>query len=350
MVFSMIKDRNIWIRNVYYMLAYAFEELKKNNYEQIAHEEFEHIQDLFAEILYKGVSAQLKRGLHREYINRVEDLPLLKGRLDIRGTIANQMRCRNVLCCEFDDLSENNLFNRVLKTTLSLLCHERNVSSVRRAELRTLLPFFSGVDEIDVRNIRWNDFVYQRNNQMYRMLMNVCYFIIDGMLMTTETGKYRMATFSDEHMCRLFEKFVLEYYRLHHRELSPNPDRIEWNIYSKDAMVIDLLPAMQSDIVLHRGDQSLVIDTKYYSHAMQYHFDKPTIHSANLYQIFTYVKNLDVKDTGNVSGLLLYAKTDEDITPDLSASFGKNHIRVRTLDLNQEFSGIASQLEEFLKW
>lgn len=312
MVFSMIKDRNIWIRNVYYMLAYAFEELKKNNYEQIAHEEFEHIQDLFAEILYKGVSAQLKRGLHREYINRVEDLPLLKGRLDIRGTIANQMRCRNVLCCEFDDLSENNLFNRVLKTTLSLLCHERNVSSVRKAELRTLLPFFSGVDEIDVRNIRWNDFVYQRNNQMYRMLMNVCYFIIDGMLMTTETGKYRMATFSDEHMCRLFEKFVLEYYRLHHRELSPNPDRIEWNIYSKDAMVIDLLPAMQSDIVLHRGDQSLVIDTKYYSHAMQYHFDKPTIHSANLYQIFTYVKNLDVKDTGNVSGLLLYAKTDED--------------------------------------
>ena len=350
MVFSMIKDRNIWIRNVYYMLAYAFEELKKNNYEQIAHEEFEHIQDLFAEILYKGVSAQLKRGLHREYINRVEDLPLLKGRLDIRGTIANQMRCRNVLCCEFDDLSENNLFNRVLKTTLSLLCHERNVSSVRKAELRTLLPFFSGVDEIDVRNIRWNDFVYQRNNQMYRMLMNVCYFIIDGMLMTTETGKYRMATFSDEHMCRLFEKFVLEYYRLHHRELSPNPDRIEWNIYSKDAMVIDLLPAMQSDIVLHRGDQSLVIDTKYYSHAMQYHFDKPTIHSANLYQIFTYVKNLDVKDTGNVSGLLLYAKTDEDITPDLSDSFGKNHIRVRTLDLNQEFSGIASQLEEFLKW
>lgn len=350
MVFSMIKDRNIWIRNVYYMLAYAFEELKKNNYEQIAHEEFEHIQDLFAEILYKGVSAQLKRGLHREYINRVEDLPLLKGRLDIRGTIANQMRCRNVLCCEFDDLSENNLFNRVLKTTLSLLCHERNVSSVRKAELRTLLPFFSGVDEIDVRNIRWNDFVYQRNNQMYRMLMNVCYFIIDGMLMTTETGKYRMATFSDEHMCRLFEKFVLEYYRLHHRELSPNPDRIEWNIYSKDAMVIDLLPAMQSDIVLHRGDQSLVIDTKYYSHAMQYHFDKPTIHSANLYQIFTYVKNLDVKDTGNVSGLLLYAKTDEDITSDLSASFGKNHIQVRTLDLNQEFSGIASQLEEFLKW
>ena len=83
---------------------------------------------------------------------------------------------------------------------------------------------------------------------------------------------------------------------------------------------------------------------------MQRHFDKPTIHSANMYQIFTYVKNFDVEDTGKVSGLLLYAKTDEDITPDLSASFGKNRIRVKTLDLNQKFSGITQQLEELLEW
>ena len=346
----MTRDKNIWIHNIYYMLSYAFEELKKNNYEYIAREEFERIQDLFAEILYKGVSAQLKRGLHREYVNRTEDLSVLRGRLDIRGTIDNQLRCRNMLRCEYDDLSENNLFNRILKATLSLLCRERSVSPVRRAKLKQLMPFFLEVDEIDIRNIRWNSFVYQRNNQAYRMLINICYFIIDGMLMTTETGKYRMATFSDEHMCRLFERFVLEYYRVHHRELSPNPDRIAWNICPEEATMIDFLPAMRSDIVLHRGDQTLVIDTKYYSHAMQRHFDKPTIHSANMYQIFTYVKNLDVEDTGKVSGLLLYAKTDKDITPDLSASFGKNRIRVKTLDLNQKFSGITQQLEELLEW
>ena len=346
----MTRDKNIWIHNIYYMLSYAFEELKKNNYEYIAREEFERIQDLFAEILYKGVSAQLKRGLHREYVNRTEDFSILRGRLDIRGTIDNQLRCRNMLRCEYDNLSENNLFNRILKATLSLLCRERSVSPVRRAKLKQLMPFFLEVDEIDIRNIRWNSFVYQRNNQVYRMLINICYFIIDGMLMTTETGKYRMATFSDEHMCRLFERFVLEYYRVHHRELSPNPDRIAWNICPEEATMIDFLPAMRSDIVLHRGDQTLVIDTKYYSHAMQRHFDKPTIHSANMYQIFTYVKNFDVEDTGKVSGLLLYAKTDEDITPDLSASFGKNRIRVKTLDLNQKFSGITQQLEELLEW
>lgn len=34
----MIIDKGIPIKNVYYMLTYAFKELKRNNYEQIAGE------------------------------------------------------------------------------------------------------------------------------------------------------------------------------------------------------------------------------------------------------------------------------------------------------------------------
>ena len=71
-----------------------------------------------------------------------------------------------------------------------------------------------------------------------------------------------------------------------------------------------------------------------------------TIHSGNLYQIFTYVKNLDKDNTGLVSGMLLYARTQEEIAPDLDATFGKNRIMVRTLDLNCDFSAIESQLRE----
>ena len=45
-------DKGIFIRNIYYMLTYAFQELKQNNYEEIAGEEFEEIHDLFAEIYF----------------------------------------------------------------------------------------------------------------------------------------------------------------------------------------------------------------------------------------------------------------------------------------------------------
>ena len=346
----MTKDKTILIRNIYYMLAYAFTELRKNNYANIAKENFEHVHDLLAEILYKGVSAQLKRGLHREYVARRDCMPVMRGRLDIRGTITERVRCRNMLSCEYDDLSEDNIFNRIMKTTMTTLLHTDNVSATRKAQLRQLMPFFSDVDEMDIRTVCWDNFTYRRSNRAYRMLMNICYFIIGGQLMTTEAGTYRMAVFTDMQMSRLFERFVLEYYRKHHKELSASPDRIDWDINMKEPCMIEYLPVMKSDIILHKGERNLIIDTKYYGRAMQYHFDRPSIHSGNLYQIYTYVKNRDANHTGNVSGLLLYAKTDEETTPDLLATFGDNRIMVKTLDLNQDFKTISAQLEQLTEF
>ena len=65
-----------------------------------------------------------------------------------------------------------------------------------------------------------------------------------------------------------------------------------------------------------------------------------------IYIIFTYVKNLDKNNTGNVAGMLLYAKTQEQITPNNKYSMGGNTIWVKTLDLNLPFSQIAEQLEK----
>ena len=342
----MINDKGILIRNVYHMLTYAFQELRKNNYDYIKKEDFEYIQDLFAEILYRGISYQLKQGFHREYLECRDTLPLLKGKLDINETIRNRIRRKQLLACEFDNLSEDNIFNQILKTTSNILIRERHVKPERKKQLKSIMPFFDGVSIVDPFNIHWNMLRFQRNNQTYRMLINICYFVIEGMLMTTESGSYKMATFSDEHMSKLFEKFVLEYYRRHYPRLSANPDKIDWDISDRGSASIDFLPEMKTDITLHHGDRTLIIDTKYYGHMMQEQHDKKTIHSGNLYQIFTYVKNYDKGNTGNVMGMLLYARTQEEIAPDLNAFFGKNRIMVRTLDLNCDFQTIEMQLNK----
>lgn len=167
--------------------------------------------------------------------------------------------------------------------------------------------------------------------------------------MTTEAGKYKMKSFTDEHLCRLFEKFVLEYYKAKHPEYKPQAAQIGWNI-NKEVSSTDILPIMQTDILLHINERVLIIDTKYYSHTMQIQFDKRTIHSNNLYQIHTYVMNQDREHKGNVDGILLYAKTDEEITPDGHMKLGDgNVIYFRTLDLNVPFESIKSQLEEYVK-
>jgi 5-methylcytosine-specific restriction enzyme subunit McrC len=56
-----------------------------------------------------------------------------------------------------------------------------------------------------------------------------------------------------------------------------------------------------------------------------------------------------VEGTGMVSGLLLYAKTDEAITPDCSFVMDGNKISVKTLDLNVEFKLIATQLDQIVE-
>ena len=46
--------------------------------------------------------------------------------------------------------------------------------------------------------------------------------------------------------------------------------------------------------------------------------------------------------------MLLYARTDEMIQPDNTYQMSGNQISVKTLDLNQEFSEIAKQLNEIV--
>ena len=109
---------------------------------------------------------------------------------------------------------------------------------------------------------------------------------------------------------------------------------------------------MQSDIMLTRGNEVLIIDAKYYTHTTQAQYDVHTLHSGNLYQIFTYVKN-KAAEFGNephqVSGMLLYAATDEAIQPDNRYRMSGNQISVKTLDLNKNFSEISAQLNRIVE-
>ena len=345
----MIKN-NICIKNIYYMLAYAFTNLKFNDIKKVSAEEFENIHNLFAAILSEGIGKLLKQGLYREYVERTESLATLRGKIDINGTVKNKLARQKVISCEFDELSENNLLNQIIKTTVMLLLRQKNVSPNHKSDLKKEMLFFSNVDDIDPTTIQWSRVRFQRNNNTYRMLIGICQLVLEGMLLTTDSGEYKLATFiKPELMSKLYEKFILEYYNQEHKELDASASQIPWGL---DDGIDAMLPVMQSDIMLTRGSEVLIIDAKYYTHTTQAQYDVHTLHSGNLYQIFTYVKNKD-KEFGDqphkVSGMLLYAATDEEIQPDNSYQMSGNKISVKTLDLNRDFSEIAKQLDNIVQ-
>ena len=238
--------------------------------------------------------------------------------------------------------------NRIIKTTMQLLLHA-DIAKARKKELRKLLVYFGNVDLLDVHTINWK-IQYNRNNQTYRMLISVCYLVIKGLLQTNTDGTTRLMDFLDEQrMCRLYEKFILEYYRKEFPKLTVNASQIPWAL---DDGISDMLPVMQTDIMLSHGGKVLIIDAKYYGHTTQTQYDIHTLHSANLYQIFTYVKNKEAELANvphEVAGMLLYARTDEAVQPNNSYQMSGNRITVKTLDMNCDFSVISEQLSEIVE-
>lgn len=349
----MMRDRSIFIKNIYYMLSYAFKTLRESTYESIRRESFNNVNNLFAAILARGIGLQLKQGLYREYINRVEEMSVVRGKIDIVGTIRQQMAHKMAVTCDYDELSENNLLNQILKSTVFLLLKQRDVQKEYKAVLKKEMLFFANVEEIDLRQIPWSSLRFQRNNRTYQLLLAICQFLIEDSLLTTEHGTYRLRGFLDEQgMSRLYEKFILAYYAQEYGKRLPGfsarASQIPWDLDDDNDA---LLPIMQTDITLTYGKKILIIDAKYYEKTLQTSFNVRTIHSGNLYQIFTYVKNKEAQVAGSgqhVAGMLLYAKTDEDLVPDNVYHMGSNQISVKTLDLGQDFHKIAGQLDQIV--
>ena len=336
----------IRVRNVFHMLAYAFSALTEQGYRAVATEDFENAAELCAAILERGVSLQLKRGLGQEYVNRTETRSSLRGTIKVTESVKSQAIWRHQLVCSYDEFSVDTTMNRVIKATVALLVRS-DISRARKKSLKKLMVYFANVREIDLHTVDWN-MRYDRNNRTYRMLMAVCWLVVKGLLQTQSDGTTRMMDFFDEQrMSRLYEKFILEYYRREHPRLRASASFVEWAL---DDGMSEGLPAMRSDITLSAGGRVLIIDAKYYASTMQSNFDKRTVHSGNLYQIFAYVKNkqavLERAGEGTeVSGMLLYAATDEEVQPDVTYRMSGNQIGVRTLDLDRPFEEIRAQLD-----
>lgn len=334
------------VRNIYYMLSYAFRVLNEQGYKSIETEEFHNVAEMCAAILIKGMSVQLKRGLRREYIPETEQLSSPRGRIEVSESVKNLSMKKGQLVCSYDDFSVDSYMNRIIKSTLELLLKAR-IAQARKKEIRKILVFMGDIDVLDIHRINWQ-FQYNRNNQTYRMLISVCHLVIRGLLQTQSEGTAKIMDFLDEQkMHHLYEKFILEYYRKEFPRLSATASWMEWQV---DDGFRDMLPKMETDITLQQGTRTLIIDAKYYARNLIEQYGKTSLPTNNLYQIFAYVKNKEVELSGRehepVAGMLLYAQTEEDGAFNLEYQMSGNPICVRALDLSGDFSLIKEQLNQ----
>lgn len=332
------------------MLAYAFRVLSETGYANISTEQFENTANLLSAILDKGVTQLIKRGVRNDYIPTIESTGSPVGKVNIAESIKSQYTVTHRLVCEHEEFVSNIILNQIIKAAIKVAIASEEVDSAIKKNLRKNLFHFHSIADINPKDIKWTHIRYDRNNASYKMLVNICYLLITGLLQSEEEGAMRLANIiDDQKMHRLYERFILEYYKRHYPMFHVSAAKILWN--TKDEGIA-FLPTMKSDVTIKYEDLTLVVDAKYYSKTMQTEqFGNTTMNSGNIYQIFTYVKNMDTDNSGRVSGVLLYAKTNETLVPDQEVTLAGNKFIMTTLDLNRPFEHIAQQMDDVIvRW
>lgn len=339
----MERNSNIPIRNIYYMLSYAYQTLNLSEYKQIGTEKFENVKELYVEIISIGIPVLIRGGLSKDYISVEETSNVIKGKIDINSTIKKNALVNKKVAVVYDEFSENILLNQIIKATLVYLSRSNKISNKMRRIFYGLLPYFAEVSDVELELKLWKKVKYNRQNIRYQFIVDVCRYLYEQLLFDESSTSQMMKEIQDEQrLSSLFEKFIYAFFK---RETNFKVSRpqIQWSV---DDGFTEALPIMQTDLVLQEDKKTLIVDAKFYSENMVTRFEGGAAKqkSGNLYQIFTYINNWKKKPDEIVAGMLLYAKTTALNQPNHIYQIKGNQIFVVSIDLQQDFNGIKEDL------
>lgn len=338
--------RSIPIANIYFLLCYAWDALReKETLADVDALESTKLLDLFARVLVNGTRRLLRRGLDRGYLPREGTLPGLRGKLLVAPTLRRDLLRQGLAVCAWDDLEYDTLPNRLLKTTLLRLHKADELDDKTRADVQDLLRWLAPAQAIEIRAEHFRRVQLHRNNRIYAFLLNVCEFIHEEWLPSEQGGGRRFSDFVREGLPKLFERFVFNFYRhelpagWRTRALS-----FDWDVEGPNADAVELVPGMQTDVCLISSDRAIILDTKFYAEALKAgRYGTPGLSSANLYQIFTYLRQQS-RQPGweRAEGVLLYPRTSRDFSAEFTTH--GHRIRALTLDLARPWQSVHRAL------
>lgn len=353
---AMKAERTVVIRNIFHMLAYAYHALELRGFEEVGAEEFDSALDLLGAIYARGLASQVRRGLDQSFVEHSDDISCARGRIDARASSDPAHRRRSELRCTFSEISRDTELNRLIKFAGLAFLHSPELRVDTKISIRRVLPYLSEVAPISSEQAKRISPTYTRTNRSYQLLVAICTFALRGLLPDESSRGYAFARILDsQELNRLYEKFLLAYFRKHHGDaVDASAKQIAWDV---EGALPSFLPGLHTDVTLRgkgeRAGRALIIDAKCYGRILTNHYGKRMISPGNVFQIFTYVKNADTAHDGSVSGMLLYALTDEEDLPfgpdeRMWVSDG-NKFEVRVLDLNRPFAEISAQLDDILE-
>jgi 5-methylcytosine-specific restriction enzyme subunit McrC len=283
--------------------------------------------DRLAGLLAGGVSQRFRNGLHRVYVQQTEQLPYVRGQVDLRQILKRPWQVK--LESHFEEHSVDNPDNQILAWTLATILRsglgrERTLPAVRRAYralqgVVTLQPYPPQACA---------NRVYSRLNQDYRPLHAICRFFLAHVAPGHTSGDQTMRPFLVD-MAQLFERFVAQWLQPHlpaNRRLHTQ-ERVNLDDAGNFHFRIDMVLTDAGS-----GRPLAVIDTKYKS--------KPAPDSDDIAQIIAYAQAKQCRHA-----LLIYPTA---LAYPLDTVVGQIHVQTLPFDLALPLEQAAQPLLSLL--
>ena len=273
------------IRNLYYLLSYAWNYVRTTDIASATARDPGTVPDMLAHVLSHGVARLISRGLDRSYEPVGDALRTIRGKIDLTATQARSLLAAGMVYCHYDELSVDVLQNRLLRSTLRRLSLLKELDKSVRASVERVYRKMDGVRTIRIDRRSLGSVQIHRNNRAYAFLLGICSLLHDSLSVDRATGQVRFAGVPEKHLAHLFEAFVRGFYRRELLGWEVSRPRLRWHAAEGVVAEGQLLPDMQTDIVLKGAGRRIIMDAKYYEDAFQVHHDKESVRSGHLYQI-----------------------------------------------------------------
>jgi 5-methylcytosine-specific restriction enzyme subunit McrC len=249
------------------------------------HDLLEILIKLFCDQLFAAVH----QGLPRRYIGHEDDLPKLRGRLDVRRQFTVLAASPQKLACRFEELSADIALNQIMKAAVTRLFSISRASENRR-RLAELCLAFDDVSSVPVAELAWDRVILDRTNSAWGSLLNLAKLLLGERFQTTSSGDVRGFSLLFE-MNTLFEEFIG---RSLQAALAGSDLKVRLQGPQSYALVGDNEVrrfATRPDIVVSRdGEPVLIIDTKWKRLKGAIDDPKRGVGQADVYQMMAYAQ------------------------------------------------------------
>lgn len=247
-------------------------------------------RDTILEILIRLFCSKLveavRQGMPRQYIGHDDDLPALRGRLDVGRQFTKHAVSPQKLACRFDDLSPDITLNQVMKAVILKLARIARAPDNQRM-LRELNFVYADISEVPRKALRWDRIVLDRTNARWRELLSLARLLLDERHQQTSSGIIDGHALLFE-MNVLFEEYVA---RLFRRALAGSGLAVSAQgghrhcLYEADMGRFRTRP----DLLIRQGaETSLIVDTKWKRMTRRIDDPKRGVSQSDVYQLMAY--------------------------------------------------------------